>query len=60
VYSVPGHGLNDLKLSSPQLNVPLENIRWNVDAPKGFELSDDDGNMELIEQTQQKNYDRDS
>ncbi|MBC7964796.1 MAG: hypothetical protein H7Z17_02630, partial [Fuerstia sp.] len=60
VYSVAGDGLRGLKLSSPQLNVPLENIEWNVIAPKGFELSDNDGNLELIRQTNQKNYDRDS
>ncbi len=58
VYSVPGDRLSHLKLSSPQLNVPLENIRWNVVAPQGFELSDNDGNLELITQTNHENYDR--
>jgi hypothetical protein len=60
VYSVPGDRLSNLKLSSPQLNVPLENIQWNVIAPKGFELNDNDGDLELIGQTSQENYDRDS
>lgn len=60
VYSVPGDRLKSLELRSPQLNVPLENIQWNVIAPKGFELSDNDGNLELIRQTNQKDYDRDS
>ena len=60
VYSVAGDQLSSLKLTSPQLNVPLENIQWNVIAPQGFELSDNDGNLELIRQTSQKNYDRDS
>ncbi len=60
VYAVPGDQLSRLKVSSPQLNVPLENIQWNVIAPKGFELSDNDGNLELIGKTNQKNYDRDS
>lgn len=60
VYSVPGNQLSNLQLSSPELNVPLENIQWNVIAPKGFELSDNDGNLELIGQVSQKNYDRDS
>ena len=60
VYSVAGDRLSNLKLNSPQLNVPLENIQWNVIAPKGFELSDNDGNLELIRQSNQKTYDRDS
>lgn len=60
VYSVPGSRLSSLQLTSPELNVPLENIQWNVIAPKGFELNDNDGNLELIGQTSQKNYDRDS
>jgi hypothetical protein len=60
VYSVAGKQLSSLKLTSPQLNVPLENIQWNVIAPKGFELTDNDGNLELIRQTNQKDYDRDS
>ncbi|MFO0977902.1 MAG: hypothetical protein U0996_15970 [Planctomycetaceae bacterium] len=60
VYSVPGDGLSGLQLRSPQLNVPLENISWNVIAPKGFELNDNDGNLELVRQSNQKDYDRDS
>ncbi|WP_182867425.1 hypothetical protein [Stieleria mannarensis] len=60
VYSVTGGRLSDLQLTSPELNVPLENIQWNVVAPKGFELIDDDGNLELITQTQHEQYDRGS
>ena len=60
VYSLTGDRLTRLKLSSPQLNVPLENIEWNVIAPKGFELTDNDGNLELVQQTHQEEYDRDS
>ncbi len=60
VYSVPGDRLSQLKLSSPQLNVPLENIEWNIVAPKGFELTDNEGNLELIRQADQGDYDRDS
>lgn len=60
VYSVPGERLHGLELRSPQLNVPLENIQWNVIAPKGFELSDNDGNLELRQTTNKKDYDRDS
>jgi len=58
VYTVPGKGLNNLQLESPQLNVPLENIEWNVVAPKGFELTDDDGNLELVRRVNQKQYDK--
>ncbi len=60
VYSVTGDQLRHLKLTSPELNVPLENIQWNVIAPKGFELTDSDGNLELTRQTHQATYDRDS
>jgi hypothetical protein len=60
VYSVPGDGLKSLQLRSPQLNVPLENIQWNVIAPKGFELNDNDGNLELVGTSIQKDYDRES
>jgi hypothetical protein len=60
VYSIPGNRLSRLKLRSPQLNVPLENIEWNVVAPKGFELTDSDGDLELVRQANQENYDRDS
>ncbi len=58
VYSVTGKRLSKLNLSSPQLNVPLENIQWNVVAPKGFELTDNDGNLELVQQANQEDYDR--
>ena len=60
VYSIPGDQLRRLELRSPQMNVPLENILWNVVAPKGYELTDSDGNLELIRQSIQKVYDRDS
>lgn len=60
VYSVTGDRLTKLQLSSPELNVPLENIEWNVVAPKGFELTDNDGNLELIRQANQEKYDRSS
>ncbi len=60
VYSVSGDQLGSLKLTSPELNVPLENIQWNVIAPQGFELLDSDGNLELIRTTKQETYDRDS
>ncbi len=60
VYSVPGDRLKKLKLTSPLLSVPLENIVWNVVAPKGYELTDDDGNLELKQQSYRQNYDRSS
>ncbi len=60
VYSVPGERLSRLKLTSPELNVPLENIQWNIVAPKGFELIDSDGNLELVSQSNQQQYDRNS
>lgn len=60
VYSVPGDRLSTLKLTSPELNVPLENIQWHVVAPKGFELSHNHGNLELLGQSNQQSYDRDS
>jgi len=60
VYSVPGDRLSHLKLTSPELNVPLENIQWHVVAPKGFELIDSDGNLELVSEANQEQYDRDS
>ena len=60
VYSVPGEELGNVQLTSPELNVPLENIQWSVIAPKGFELTDDDGNLELIQQDVHHDYDRKS
>ncbi len=60
VYSVAGDSLSDLKLTSPLLNVPLESIQWNVVAPKGFELTSSDGNLELVGSTVKDNYDRKS
>ncbi|QDT01672.1 hypothetical protein K227x_00390 [Rubripirellula lacrimiformis] len=60
VYSVTGDRLRKMTLTSPELNVPLENIRWNVVAPEGFEMVDNDGNLELIRQSNQNSYDRKS
>ena len=60
VYSLTGESLQSLKLVGPQLNVPLENIQWNVIAPNGFQLIDSDGNLELVGQESRANYDRQS
>jgi len=65
VYSVPvapgsRRGLRGLRLQSPELNVPLENIRWNVIAPDGFELDDADGDLELVKRQRRGSYDRSS
>ena len=60
VCSIRADRLSRLKLSSPELNVPLENIQWKVVAPKGYELTDNDGNLELKRRAHQKQYDRKS
>jgi hypothetical protein len=60
VYLLKGTGLSDLKLSSPMLNVPLEKVRWNVIAPKGYKLSDNDGDMELVQEVERSDLNRDT
>lgn len=60
VYSVPGDRISNLELVSPELNVPLENIEWSVVAPDGYMLVDHDGNLELVRQVQQSQYDKSS
>ncbi len=60
VYSLIGDGLRHLHLVSPQLNVPLENVQWNIVAPEGFELLGHDGNLELIGAASRGSYDRSS
>ena len=60
VYSLTGESLRKLSLVSPLLDVPLENIQWNVIAPSGFQLIGSDGNLELVGQQSRANYDRQS
>jgi len=60
VYLASGDDLSNMKLVSPELNVPLENVTWNVIAPPGYELTDSDGNLELLGKVNQENYDRKS
>jgi hypothetical protein len=60
VYALRGQGLKRVRLESPQMNVPLENIQWNVIVPRGFELADFDGNLELTGQEIRTDYTRDS
>ncbi|MFV1995130.1 MAG: hypothetical protein ACC661_06810, partial [Verrucomicrobiales bacterium] len=57
VYSVPGERLRKIGLTSPRLNVPLENIQWQVVAPEGFVLTHEDGNLELERQERWQSYD---
>ena len=60
VYSVSGDQVGKVELTSPELNVPLENIEWSVVAPEGYTLSDHDGNLELVRLRTQGHYDRSS
>ncbi len=59
-YSLTGDGLPRLNLASPQLNVPLENIQWKVLAPQGYDLTSNDGSLELVGKQNLSNYDRKS
>jgi hypothetical protein len=52
--------LREIDLQSPRLSVPLENIEWNVIVPNGFQLSENDGDLELVGKDQRANYDRQS
>lgn len=60
VYSLTGDRLQQLSLVSPQLNVPLENIQWNVIVPSGFQLTRSEGNLELVGKDSRAQYDRQS
>ncbi|MFN8740206.1 MAG: hypothetical protein ACK5YR_09830 [Pirellula sp.] len=60
VYALRGDGLKRVRLDSPQMNVPLENIQWNVVVPQGIELADFDGNLELTGEEYRNDYTRDS
>jgi hypothetical protein len=60
VYSLTGDSLKQLSLVSPQLNVPLENIQWNVIVPSGYQLTHREGNLELVGQDSHAKYDRQS
>ncbi|MCG8600386.1 MAG: hypothetical protein MI807_09625 [Verrucomicrobiales bacterium] len=58
VYSTPGDSIGSLQLISPLLNVPLENITWNVVAPKGYQLADNDGDLELKRLEHKQKFDK--
>ncbi len=57
VYSMPGQKLARLKLASPKLNVPLENIDWRVIVPADFELVKHDGDLDFREDRFGEQYD---
>ncbi|MEM7312907.1 MAG: hypothetical protein AAF497_07120, partial [Planctomycetota bacterium] len=58
VYSLKGDQLSRMRLVSPQLNVPLENISWSVVAPQGYRLNNHGGDLELIRTKRTRKYDR--
>ncbi len=60
VYMLSGETLSDLKLVSPKINVPLENVKWDVIAPRGYELLGNHGDLELIEEDSRGVYNRSS
>jgi hypothetical protein len=59
-YTSPGASIDKLRIVSPELNLPLENIEWNVVAPLGYELTHADGNLERVGQYHFGKYDRSS
>jgi hypothetical protein len=60
VYLLQGDGIKELKLASPQLNVPLENVKWQVIAPQSYKLLDYDGDLELIREDRRERFSRES
>ncbi|MDF1859733.1 MAG: hypothetical protein P1U87_05930 [Verrucomicrobiales bacterium] len=58
VYSTTGQSIKKIELASPQLNVPLENITWNVIAPQGFRLIDQKGDLELKQREYKQQFNR--
>ncbi len=57
VYSMPGQKLSKLRLGSPRLNVPLENIDWRVIVPADFHLVKHDGDLDFREDRLGEEYD---
>ncbi|MEM9825634.1 MAG: hypothetical protein AAF958_03550 [Planctomycetota bacterium] len=58
IYALTGQGLANISLTSPELNVPLENITWQVIAPEGFVLADHEGNLEWMGPTVRRSFTR--
>lgn len=52
-YLMPGEGIGRVQLRGPELNAPLEDVKWQVIAPKGFQMTDEDGNMDWDGTSQQ-------
>jgi hypothetical protein len=50
-YSLPGSGLEKMELNTPQMNVPLENIRWSVIVPEDYDLARHEGDLDFIDQS---------
>lgn len=47
VFALAGRKPYRIQLASPRLNVPLENMEWNVLLPQGFTLAGHGGSLEL-------------
>ncbi|MEM6797903.1 MAG: hypothetical protein AAF589_00175 [Planctomycetota bacterium] len=60
VYTLSGASIHQLSVGGPLLDVPLENIEWNVIAPKGFLLKANEGNLQLARRSLGEEYNRDS
>ncbi len=58
VYSLPGQDMRRLKLDSPKLNVPLENIRWRVVVPADYHYVSSDGDLDLTDEAFGEAFDR--
>jgi hypothetical protein len=48
VYSLSESQSGRIHLEGPSLSTPLENVRWRVVLPQGFELDDYDGGLQLV------------
>jgi uncharacterized protein YigA (DUF484 family) len=50
-WAVTGDGTGSrIRLRGPDLNVPMQNITWDVVLPQGYELRDAGGTLELVHQ----------
>jgi len=61
-WSLAGDGKpgRRVDITGPQLNVPLQNISWEVILPEGYTLIRADGSLDLAEERGYSNYDFES
>ena len=60
IYLEPGTARGSVQMAAPLLDIPMENVTWDVLSPSQLKMSSHDGNLNFVDHKRVQNQDREN